>query len=58
MEHKLFNQLVAAKVADDEIAELYADLRYIFESTFDEVINEAVNKRGCVYIELCQALAS
>jgi len=56
--HKLFDQLAAANVADDEIAELYEDLRYIFDSTFDEYINEAVNKRGCVYIEIYQPLAN
>lgn len=58
MEHKLFNQLVAANVADEEIKELYDDLRHIFESTFDELINEAVNKRGCIYLEICQPLAN
>ena len=58
MEHKLFNQLMAANVEDDEIAELYEDLRHIFENTFDDLINEAVNKRGCVYLELLQQLAN
>jgi len=58
MDHKLFNQLVAANAADEEIAELYEDLRYIFDAPFDELINEAVSKRGCVYIEACQLLAN
>lgn len=56
MEHKLFNQLMAANAADDEIEELYKDLKNIFDAPFDELINEAVNKRGCVYMELCQSL--
>ena len=58
MAHKLFNQLVATNVSDDEIEELYKDLQYIFDFPFDELINEAVNKRGCVYIEHCQRLAN
>jgi hypothetical protein len=58
MEHKLFNQLMEANASDDEIAELYEDLRCIFNTPFDELINKALNERGCVYIELCQPLAN
>jgi hypothetical protein len=54
MEHKLFNQLVAADATDEEMAELYEDLRYVFGDPFDELIEEAVSKRGCVYVESCQ----
>lgn len=56
MAHKLFEQLMAANVADDEIAELYTDLQDLFENTFDELINEAVNKRGCVNVNPCNDL--
>ena len=48
---KLFKQLIEANVSDEEISELYEDLKYIFESTFDEAVAEAVNIRGCQYIE-------
>ena len=58
MQHKLFDQLMAAEASDDEIAELYNDLKYLFDAPFDELINEAVNKRGCVYMEICQSLAN
>ena len=58
MQHKLFDQLMAAKASDEEIAELYADLQDIFASTFDELINEAVNERGCVYMEIPQQHAN
>jgi hypothetical protein len=50
MTHKLFDQLMAENVTDDEIADLYKDLRHVFDTTFDGFINEAVSKRGCVYI--------
>ena len=56
MAHKLFDQLMDANASDDEIEELYKDLKNIFDAPFDELINEAVNKRGCVYIENYQAL--
>jgi hypothetical protein len=49
--HKLMGQLMAAEVSEDEIAELFEDLRYIFDNPFDTLINEAVTLRGCTYIE-------
>lgn len=49
---------MAEKVTDNDIAELYEDLRYIFDAPFDDLINDAVVKRGCVHIELCQPLAN
>lgn len=58
MAHKLFDQLTAANVADDEIAELFEDLRYIFDAPFDELIKDAVSKRGCIYVEVCQQHAN
>lgn len=49
---RLFTQLVEANVSDDEIAELFEDLKYIFESNeFDSAVAEAVTIRGCQYIE-------
>jgi hypothetical protein len=58
MTHKLLDQLMAENVTDDEIADLYKDLQHIFDTLFDELINEAVSKRGCVYVEVCQLLAN
>jgi len=51
MNHKLFNQLTAANVSEDEISELYEDLKYVFDNPFDILIDDAVTKRGCAYIE-------
>lgn len=56
MDHKLFNQLMAAKATDDEIAELYEDLRHIFDDPFNDLINEAVSKRRCIYLEVNQTV--
>ena len=55
---KLFGQLMEAKPSDEDIRELYDDLLYIFESPFDDKINEAIAHRGCVYIEQCQLVAN
>jgi hypothetical protein len=58
MNHKLFNQLVAAHPSENEITELYEDLRYVIESPFDTLIAEAVTNRGCAYIDQFQSLAN
>jgi hypothetical protein len=49
--HKLFNQLTAANVSDDEIAELFEDLQFIFQNPFDTLIEEAITLRGATYVE-------
>jgi len=50
---RLFTQLAEANVSDNEMAELFEDLKYIFESNeFDNAVAEAVNIRGCQYIEV------
>ncbi len=54
MKHKLFDQLTEANVANEEIEELYEDLRFIFESPFDAAINDAIRNRGALYIEQTQ----
>jgi hypothetical protein len=56
MAHKRFIELLGAGTSDDEFKELYEELRYIFDSPFDKLINEAVSNRGCVYVELRQTL--
>lgn len=49
---RLFTQLAEANVSDEEMSELFEDLKYIFESNeFDSAVAEAVNVRGCHYIE-------
>lgn len=49
---RLFMQLTEAKVSDDEIAELYGDLKLIFDdSTFDDAVHAAVTRGSC-YIEV------
>jgi hypothetical protein len=52
--HKLFNQLSAAHCSEDEIAELYDDLKYIFDSPFDNELNVAITQRGCTYVEIAE----
>ena len=54
MKHKLFDQLTEANVANEEIEELYEDLRFIFENPFDAAINDAIHNRGALYIEQSQ----
>ena len=56
MAHKLFDQLTAANVTDEEIEELYMDLQFVFENPFDDEINLAM-ARNCVYIEQTQPIA-
>ena len=58
MPHKLFDDILATNPTDVEIKELYEDLRHVFDSPFDELINEAVSNRGCVYLEICQPVAN
>jgi len=55
MANKLFD-LLGVGASDDEIMKLYETLPDIFDNPFDKFINEAVNNRGCVYVELRQAL--
>jgi hypothetical protein len=45
------SQLMASSPSEDDITELYEDLKYVFDSPFDTLINEAVIERGAVYIE-------
>ena len=50
---KLFKNLLDANVADDEIAELYEDLKFLFaDSSFDDAVHDAVTNRGAQYIEV------
>ena len=56
MAHKLFLDLIGAGTPDEDMKELYEDLRDIFDGPFDKLINDAVSNRGCVYMELRQAL--
>lgn len=49
MNHKLFQYLMEADVSEEEIEELYFDLKFIFENSFDKLINEA-QERGSTYI--------
>jgi hypothetical protein len=52
--HKLMGQLMAANVSEEEIAELYEDLKYVFDSPFDTAIGIAVDTRGCTYVEFAE----
>ena len=50
---RLFMQLAEANVSDEEMLELYEDLKHIFaDSSFDAAVAEAVNIRGGHYIEV------
>ena len=50
--HKLMGQLMSANVSEVEIAELFEDLKYIFDNPFDCAINEAITLRGSTYVEV------
>ena len=51
LNHRLMKQLtMSADVTEEEIEELFYDLKYIFENSFDAPIESAI-KRGCAYIE-------
>lgn len=56
--HKLFNQLMASNPDEDEVEELYNDLKAMFAGPFDDAIEDAVANRQCVYIELPEQLLS
>jgi hypothetical protein len=56
MNHKLINQLSAANAAEEDIEELFQDLKFVYENPFDAAIEEAVNARGCVYVEISQSV--
>ena len=56
MGHKLFEQLTAANVTDEEIEDLYKDLQFVFDSPFDNAIDEAINVRKCAYVEQAHPL--
>ena len=58
MDHKLFTQIAASDASEDELAELYEDLKFILDNPFAELIDEAVIKRGCVYVELLEQSVS
>ena len=58
MAHRLFDQLSAANASDDEIEELYNDLKFVFDNPFDDAINEAIKVRQCSYIEQPQPVAN
>lgn len=49
---RLFTQIIEANVSDDEIEALFEDLKYIFDSNFEEEVSEAVTMRGAHYIEV------
>jgi hypothetical protein len=57
MEHKLFNQLHDSNVPDDEIRELYEDLKFVLDNPFDAAIEEATSVRGAAYVEISQPVA-
>lgn len=56
MNHKLINQLSAANVAEEDIEELFQDLKFVYENPFDAAIKEAVDTRGCAYVEISQSV--
>jgi len=57
MAHRLFDQLSAANASDDEIEELYNDLKFVFDNPFDDAINDAIKTRQCSYVDQQQPKA-
>jgi hypothetical protein len=51
LEHRLFNQLMAADASKEEVEELYYDLKTIFENPFDKEIEGALMHNNSFYIE-------
>jgi hypothetical protein len=51
LNHRLFNQLMAADASEEEVEELYNDLKFIFENPFDRAIEVALTQHGSTYIE-------
>jgi len=49
-DHKLFHLLMDADASEEEIEELFQDLKQIFENPFDENIELAIG-RGSTYVE-------
>lgn len=56
MTHKLFGQLSAADCSDEDIEDLYHDLKYVFDNPFNEQIELAM-ARNCAYVEVNQPVA-
>ena len=50
--HILITQLMAADPDEEDVLELYEDLKEIFDDPFTDNINQAITERGCTYIEL------
>ena len=57
MDHKLLNQITAADVTEEDIQELYDDLKFIYDNPFDETIKKAIAERCVAYIEINQPVA-
>jgi hypothetical protein len=56
--HRLFNLLMSTpEVTESEIEELFSDLKFVFENSFDTLIEEAVSSRKCTYIEFAEQKA-
>ena len=50
-DHKLYNLLLEAAPVDEEVLELYNDLKFVFEATFDDAIHAAM-ARGSHYVAI------
>ena len=57
MNHRLLNQITAAEVTEEEIKELFDDLKFIYDNPFDETIRKAIAERCVAYVEIHQPIA-
>ena len=57
MNHRLLNQITAAEVTEEEIKELFDDLKFIYENPFQETVEKAIVERAVAYIEINQPVA-
>lgn len=56
--HRLMKQLLSAEsVTEEEMCELYEDLKNIYDNTADSLIEQAVVQRRCTYVECSSDLA-
>ena len=50
--HRLMQMLMSApNIQEEEIEELFNDLKYVFENPLDALIQQAITERHCTFVE-------
>jgi hypothetical protein len=51
-DHRLMKQLLSSEsVTEEEVLELYEDLKNIYDNPVDSILEDAIVNRGCTYVE-------